>query len=599
MMSGTRLIALSLVLSATAPAVARAQNPADIAWRQGDLITAERLYAERLAADSSDEIALHRMALMSGWNGHYRQSIGLFDRLLEISPQNWEASVDRARVFAWEGQTKRALTLLDQVLEQQPTYVPALQARALFQSWAGEHGAAMSTYEQIGQIVPENRSIPRERARVLSWSSQLDAAIAIYDSLLETDPADRETRLGLALVLSWADQLDSAAAIYHALLAVDSEDDQALQGLGRVLSWDGDLVGGERYWRRAVAVSPRDVNALAGLAATLRWQGRDAEALGFLVQADSIAPGHGDVRTELQWVRTAVAPRGTIAWVYESDTDGNRISSLMSPVAWRPTPRHELRAMGYLRNLRVTGANPVEYTAYGAQVDGWTQIEPGWEFLLGLGVSGSDAAGIGALGRFSSKISSPGRYPVWGTVAFSHEPLDASALLVQNQVTVDMLSIEARAVPAGGWTVNVSGSYAKFDGSEPNPRRAAFLGVTRRFTRQITAGTAIRTFGFEKDLNDGYFDPDLYFLGEVNAGWRNQYGKWYAAVALAPGLQLVGKGGDLSFSGRARVALGYRVGPGREVELTGGFSTTGLSMFGSNVGDYRYRTTSLSAGWVF
>jgi tetratricopeptide (TPR) repeat protein len=598
-MSGTCLIALSLVLSTTAPVVARAQNPADIAWRQGDLITAERLYEERLAADSTDEIALHRMALMFGWNGRYQESLALFNRLLELSPRNWEAAVDRARVYAWQGQTENAIALLDRVLEQQPTYVPALQARALFQSWRGEHVAALSTYEQIGQIVPENRSVPRERARVLSWSSQLDAAIAIYDSLLRTDPSDRETRLGLARVLSWADQLDSAASIYRTLLTTEPRDIQALQGLGRVASWSGDLVAGERYLRTAAEVSPNDVTTLVELAANLRWQGRDAEALQFLERATALAPGHGNVRAELQLVRTAVSPTASISWVYESDSDGNRISSLMSPVAWRPMPRLEVRAQGYLRNLRLVGAAPLEYSTYGAHVDGWAQLEPGWEFLLGIGVSGNDAAGTGAMGRFSSKITSPRRYPVFGTISFLHEPLDASAMLVRNQVTIDMLSLDARAVPAGGLTFNASVSYTEFNGSEPNPRKAAFLGVTKRINRQVTLGAALRTFGFEKDLNDGYFDPDLYFLSEINGRWQNQFGKWYAAVALAPGLQLVGQGGDLSFSGRARIGVGYRVAPGREVELTGGFSTTGLSVFSSNVGDYRYRTTSLSAGWVF
>ncbi|MEJ2237428.1 MAG: tetratricopeptide repeat protein [Gemmatimonadales bacterium] len=593
-----RHMGLCLVLGVLA-APAHPQNAADVAWRQGDLVAAKRLYAERLAADSTDEIALHRMALMLGWDGGYRESIALFDRLLELSPRNWEAAVDRARVYAWQGQTETAIDLLDAVLEQQPTYVPALQARALFQSWIGQHSAALSTYEQIGQIVPENRSIPRERARVLSWSSQLDAAIAIYDSLLRTDPSDRETRLGLARVLSWTDKLDSAASIYRTLLAVQPRDVDALQGLGRVASWAGDLVAGEQYLRMALEVRTEDVSTLAELASNLRWQGREAEALHFLERAELLAPGHGDVRAELQWVRAAVAPRANISWVYENDSDGNRVSSLMIPGAWRPAPRIELRTQGYLKNLRLVGAAPLDYSAYGVRVDGWAQLEPGWEFLLGTGVSGSSAAGTGAMERFSLKIASPRRYAVFGTISFLHEPLDASAMLVRNQVTIDMLSLDATTVSAGGVTLHGSISYAEFDGSEPNPRKAAYLGATKRINRQITLGAALRAFGFDKNLNDGYFDPDLYFLSEINGGWQNQFGKWYTTMAFAPGLQVVGKGGDLSLSGRARIGVGYRVSPGREIELTGGFSTTGLSIFGSNVGDYRYRTTSLSAGWIF
>ncbi|KPK01949.1 MAG: hypothetical protein AMS20_12715 [Gemmatimonas sp. SG8_28] len=576
-----------------------AQDEADLAWRRGDIETAQRLYAEQLASDSTDERALHRMALIFGWNGQYDESVRLFDKLLAISPRNWEAAVDRARVFAWQGDTERAIGLLDEVLQQQPACVPALQARAQFQSWSGEYSAALSTYEQVGQVLPEDRSVPRERARVLSWASQLDAAMAIYDSLLQADPADREALLGLAQVLAWDDQLDSAAAIYRRILATDSNDVAALQGVGRALSWSGDLIAGEGFWRRAVAADGNNVEGLVGLASNLRWQGRDAAAFEVLQHAERLAPANREVQAEMQWLRAAVAPRTGASIVYENDSDGNRITSFTARGAWRPVRRFELGVSAYMRGLGVSGLSDLDQRAYGAQLEGLAQIEPGWSLMLGLGLSGSDVADAGSEARVSAKFTSPSRHQLVGTLSYMHEPLDASALLVQNGVVLDMVSLDLRATPTGGWRVDVSGSYARFAGSEPNDRWAGYASVSKRLSRQFTAGVSFRSFGFDKNLNDGYFDPDLYVLGEINVRWQRAFGRWYPTIELAPGLQQVGKGGDVSGAGRARIAIGFRVLPGREFELSGGYSTTGLSVFGSDVGDYKYRSVMFSTNWGF
>jgi tetratricopeptide (TPR) repeat protein len=94
---GFALAAVFLLVAATA----RAQDPADSAWTRGDLAAARRLYAGRLATDSSDVRALHRMGLLLSWDGRYAQGIALFDRLLRVAPENGDAQVDRARALAW------------------------------------------------------------------------------------------------------------------------------------------------------------------------------------------------------------------------------------------------------------------------------------------------------------------------------------------------------------------------------------------------------------------------------------------------------------------------------------------------------------------
>jgi tetratricopeptide (TPR) repeat protein len=593
-----RVLTAGLVLAAVLARPVYAQDEADAAWDRGDVEVAERLYERRVAADSSDQRALHRLALLWAWNERYAESVVLFDRLLTIAPENAEAEVDRARVIAWRGDLRQAIADLDGLLVRRPTYVPALQARAQFASWAGELDTAINTYDQLVEITPEDRSVRYARARTLGWAARFDDAIAEYDSLLRTDPYDREARFGLARILSWSNVLDSATALYRVMVQTDSADLDAWRGLAQTLTWSGSLLAGERAWRRTLKLAPEDVPALVGLAQTLRWQGRDAAALEILQRAERIDPTYRDLRTQLQWARAATAPRVGSSFVYESDSDGNRIGTLAARAAFRPVPRVEVRVEGYTRDLDQVGDTPLERTTRGGSVEFWTQFEPGWSVAVGAGVSDADTDGAESVARFTASVSTPGRYRAGGTVRYTRSALDVTALLAERGVDYGEVSLALRGEPAAGWSVTGGISRATFDGTESNRRVAGSVGASRRVARAWTFGMSWRGFGYEKNLSDGYFDPEFYSLTEMTGRWQREIKRWTVVVEAAPGVQTV-TGADLSASARVRGVVGFRFAPGREVAAAAGFSSTGLQVFSSEVGTYRYRTLSLSGSWAF
>lgn len=593
-----RLGTACLVLAVSFAPPALAQDDADAAWNRGDVATARRLYERRLATDSSDQRALHRLALIHAWDERYRESITLFDRLLSLAPANAEAAVDRARVIAWRGDLSGAIAALDDVLDARPTYVPALQARAQFSAWAGELDAAIRTYDQLLEITPEDREVRVARARTLGWASRFPDAIAAYDSVLRGDPNNRDALLGLARILSWSDALDSAASIYRTMVNQDPTDLDALRGLAQTLTWGGNLVGGERAWRQVLATAPDDVPSLVGLAQTLRWQGRDAAALEVLARAAEIDPTDRDMRAQLQWAQAATAPRVGSSFVFESDSDGNRIGTFAARAAWRLIPRVEVRVEGYTRDLDQTGAAPLERTTRGGFVELWTQFEPGWAVAAGVGASDADAPGADPVGRFAAWVATPGRHPIGATLRYTRQALDVTALLAERDVDYQELGVSLRGEPAPGWSVTGGLSRATFDGSEGNRRIAGSVGASRRVARSWTLGASWRAFGYRQDLNDGYFDPSFYGLGEVTGRWQREFGKWTLLLEGAPGVQTL-SGADLSASARVRTVVSYRIAPGKEVVASAGFSTTGLQVFSSDVGTYRYRTVGLSGSWVF
>ena len=570
-------------------------DPANEAWLSGDHGRALEIYEARLQLDPSDGVALHRVALMRAWAESYDVAEELFDRLLRLEPDNLDARVDRARVWAWAGETDRALDELAALLEEYPDHPGALEARALFEAWAGRYEESLSSYDQLLAIAPDNGAARRQQAQVLSWASRFDASREVYDSLLARNPDDIESRLGLATALSFSNDLDGAIAEYDRVLSDNPDHVGALQGKGRALGWANRLVEGEAAYRRAVAVDETNTGSLVGLAQVLRWQDRNAAALEVLQRAEAVGPTNSDVREQLRAVRLVLDPVASPSFVWENDSDGNTMLTSALSAGWHPTPRLDVRADGYRRDLDQTA---FRRWAMGVTLTASCQIEPGWMVSVGGGGSATNGSGSTSSPAYRFGLTSPPRHPLTFGVTFASGALDATATLAEVGVTTTGGTANVRWTPAPGWRVDAAAGRTRFSGTVDNDHTNAFMAVSSRIGPSFSLGGSLRTFWFEQDLTDGYFDPDFYGIGEITGGWLRRAGPWSFLVELAPGVQKVTSDGSLgaAFRGSARVA--YWLTPGREVSLGGGYSSTGLQSFSTGASDYRYTALIFGVNWV-
>ncbi len=595
------LVALTIAGGFTTPADGQT-TAADSAWIAGETDRAAALYEAELQRDPRRAVALHRLALTRAWNERYEESLALFDRLLELAPENLDARVDRARVTAWAGDNIAAVEALDELLARNPSHLPALQARAQFLSWEGQYDAALSTYGRLLDIAPEERSVHFDRARVLAWASEYDAALAAYDSLLARNPQDVEALLARAQVLSWSGAFAEADAAYETVLAIDADNLEARRGRARTAGWGGNLIAAESRWRGILADHPEDVGSLTGLAQTLRWQGRDAAALDLLRAAARLAPGDADVTEQLRLTEFALAPRVTPDFTYESDSDGNRIATTALSAVARVTPRFELRGTAHLRE---TGHDPADgplstMRSWGGTVTGWGQIEPGWNVSATVGGSDSEQPGSSPVATLGATLETPGRYPVGASLAVQRGALNSTAALLRNHVTTEEISLVLRAAPRG-WRLTAGGGAARFIGGEPREANRRWNGhavVSRPVSAGWTLGGSVRAFGFERDLSHGYFDPDFFGLAELVTSWSGGSRRWLLGAEVAPGVQQVGRGASTRGSLRGTGRVAYLLAPGRQVGVSLAFANSGLERLapGSD-GDYQYFAVGVSGQW--
>ena len=124
------------------------------------------------------------------------------------------------------------------------------------------------------------------------------------------------------------------------------------------------------------------------------------------------------------------------------------------------------------------------------------------------------------------------------------------------------------------------------------------MGSSRRLAGPWTVGVSLRSLWFEKNLTDGYFDPDFYGLAEITTRWLRRYGRWSLHADVAPGLQQAGRGTSVKGAFRAFAHAGLTILPGRELGISGTYASAGIQSIAASA-DYKYRALGLVGSWRF
>lgn len=526
--------------------------------RLGNLGAADSSFQSVLSRDSSDVDAWVGFGVVARQRDEFEQARARYNRALRLDPGNSEAQ-------AYLDELDRATTEPARVVDSTVLLAEWLAIADQF-TRAEQFASAAAVYDTIVQAFPSNNDARRSLARVLGWGGEYDSSIVVYDGLLVDNPNDIEARKGLA----------------------------------RTRGWSGDLSAAEREWLVVVAADPDDGEGQLGLAQVRRWAGRLEAADTALTNAERLMPSDPLVRQErlaLQQMRAATTDPFLI---FETDSDGNDITTFLVAAGARVMPRLFLTGRLIFRSAHNTNLAAADFTSTTAALDGTYDLNTRWSLRAGLGVNTTSGA---AENRLIVRAGATG--PAWRgttpTFDYRREPLDVTAQLIANGVYYDELAIGGYASPSA-WTVSGSYGLALFHGSESNTRHLLSGLALRPVWQDFSTGGRLRIFSFAKNLNDGYFDPSLYILAEVPVQWTGQLGKWVLFGELNPGFQLIDTetsdvNTQLTIGGNARVT--YAIARGREVGVMALASRSGLQTLATPVDGYRYYMIGAFGSWSF
>ncbi|HWZ27925.1 MAG TPA: tetratricopeptide repeat protein [Gemmatimonadales bacterium] len=167
---------------------------ADSAFVAGDFVRARAFYEQALTADSLNERALWRLALLDSWDNQLDRSLLRFARARQLDPANPDLMVAQARVLSWAGRTTSAVALYDTALTQDTTRVDALAGRAQSVAWAGDLDRAEGLWRSALATHPDDATLLVGLAQTLFWKGEPGLARSYVDRARAVAPGDASAR---------------------------------------------------------------------------------------------------------------------------------------------------------------------------------------------------------------------------------------------------------------------------------------------------------------------------------------------------------------------------------------------------------------------
>jgi hypothetical protein len=232
-----------------------------------------------------------------------------------------------------------------------------------------------------------------------------------------------------------------------------------------------------------------------------------------------------------------------------------------------------------------------------------TEWEPGWTLQAGAGVATTDRTDIGSAATWMLAAGTPRRRRWSGTLSGSREAYYYTAPMAANGITVEQVEMAVGGRVAREWAVEVVASLGTFESARSgvrNRRTGGRVALTRPLSSVLGLSLQASGFGFRNDVNDGYFDPDLYGVAAVEVQYRRETRHWSALAAVAPGLQQAGRDGSPGGALRATAGIEVAASPGRSLGLNLIWANTAAQQLSVRpTGSYRYASIDLDFRWRF
>jgi len=276
----TRGATLALAAALLVPPLAAQLPAADEAFRKGDYAAARAGYERVLAADSLNERALYRLAILDSWDGELARSLARFGRLRRLDPKDGDFMVAQAQVLAWAGKTRASEALYDSALARSPDRTDALAGRARAVAWGGDLDRAEQLWRAALTRHPNDAELLIGLAQTLYWKGQPGLAEAYAARARALAPEDRTAR-DLERAVRAALRPEAGTKVDG---ANDSDHNRFVAQEATVATSLGPDVRGtlQAGWRRATGPVPGD---------TVRRSGTSYGAGGYVIAA----LGHGAV----------------------------------------------------------------------------------------------------------------------------------------------------------------------------------------------------------------------------------------------------------------------------------------------------------------
>lgn len=478
---------------------------------------AARIYQQELRANPAQAALWQRLADIHSRLKQHAQAAQDLEQASRLSPQDAPLWLKLSRAHAQAGNAAAAFAASGRALELDPDNVEVLRARAELAVWVDNRSAAEEAYQHLNRLVPGDPAATLGLARLAAWSGRTDAAVANYKAYLQQRPQDKAAWIDLVKTEGWRGNYPDALDELEQYRTHFGEDRPYLEQKARALAWLGKTTPALAIAERLLAETPKDPDALTTRAIALQAANRPREALADLQAIKALRPDAKDTADLSRYLTTPQRSSVTLALNYGQDSDQVKIGRMSLTGEYVMNPESRLWLGGDWQHLRadagsglenISGATTANYQ--GAWLGGQHRFSPLLAADLRVGGAQSSGGNQFATYRAGLDIRASDEWSIRPEVdrdLFAVSPRAASLGIKR-----DGGRLLARWTPDTRYVVDGSVAYDHF--SDGNNRWEVNLAPRRAFWRtqdfNIDLGVSGRWFGYQNDLSNGYYDPNLY-----------------------------------------------------------------------------------------
>ncbi len=512
---------LGLLLAMCGPAVAappsmpQAGLAAEMAGRWDEAIS---IYHRTLMAEPGRADLWGRVADIQANQGRQPEVLAALQKAVELAPDNDDYWIRLSRAYAGQDQAKQALEACLQARRLKPDNVEYLQTCARQAGWANDLEAAHELYQEWLARRPDDADAQWGLARVDGWAGRLNTSAVAYQRYLVAHPDNAEAWLEYAQVEIWLGDYGAAADVLNDYLARFGKDVRYLSLRARLLARAEFPDAATAVYQPLLAENPRDYGLNYTRTLTLRAGNRPAEAVDSLGVLQALQPDSRDTADAIRFVRIPLRSHVRAGLSYYNDSDEISIWRLSLDGRHAFDNKRTALLVGYdYESLRANLGSGLD-TSDGQEHISFQDLWLGLEHRFSPRVSGGAEVGVVDV-QHSSRIGTHQLY-------LNLNPADKLALRLEHKRALYDLSpravslgivqngnlVSANWRPDLRWFVDAQAGWSQFSDDNRKwqlvvaPRRA----MVRRERLSLDLGVSGEFFGFDRNLNNGYYDPDLY-----------------------------------------------------------------------------------------
>ena len=210
-------------------------NRAISAYQSGQLVEAEQLCQQIVAARQDVFDALHLLALVQTLLGKKETAVASFDRALKVRPHYAEALSNRGLTLHELTRYDDALASFDDALKVQPNHAEALFNRGLSLHQLKRFEEAVASFDGALKVRPDYVEALSNRGNVLRELKRYGEALASFERALKARPDYAEAFSNLGITLHEINLFELALASYDRALRMRPDYAEALTNRGITL----------------------------------------------------------------------------------------------------------------------------------------------------------------------------------------------------------------------------------------------------------------------------------------------------------------------------------------------------------------------------